>query len=62
MLGPLEEMLAMDGTLPPKALELASVTFRNNLRLQKLVNTLLDLSRIEAAVYRHRLNRRTWPL
>ena len=34
--------------LPPAVTELLSVTHRNGLRLQKLVNTLLDFSRIEA--------------
>lgn len=48
ILGPLEEMMAMDGTLPPAVAEMASVTHRNGLRLQKLVNALLDFSRIEA--------------
>jgi PAS domain S-box-containing protein len=56
MLGPLEEMLAMNASLPAGAVELASITQRNCLRLQKLVNTLLDFSRIEAgrtqALYR----------
>ncbi len=48
MLGPLEEMLAMDRDLPPAVREMVSVTHRNGLRLQKLVNSLLDFSRIEA--------------
>ncbi len=48
MLGPLEEMLAMRGELPEAARELTAMTHRNGLRLQKLVNTLLDFSRIEA--------------
>ena len=48
MLGPLEEMLAMNASLPAAATELASIAHRNCLRLQKLVNTLLDFSRIEA--------------
>jgi PAS domain S-box-containing protein len=48
MLGPLEEMLAMNEPLSPELVELLSVTHRNGLRLQKLVNTLLDFSRIEA--------------
>jgi len=47
MLGPLEELLRRDG-MPPADLDLLSVTHRNGLRLQKLVNTLLDFSRIEA--------------
>ena len=48
MLGPLEEMLAMDRVLAPAVSKLVSVTHRNGLRLQKLVNSLLDFSRIEA--------------
>jgi PAS domain S-box-containing protein len=48
MLGPLEEILATSATLPPVVAELLSVTYRNGLRLQKLVNSLLDFSRIEA--------------
>ncbi len=48
MLGPLEEMLANGANLPPSMAELVSVTYRNGLRLQKLVNSLLEFSRIEA--------------
>ncbi len=48
MLGPLEEILAMNGGVPQDVRELAELTHRNGLRLQKLVNTLLDFSRIEA--------------
>ncbi|MGY2047981.1 response regulator [Methylobacterium sp. JK268] len=49
MLGPLEELLAKpDGALAPDARALATVAHRNSLRLLKLVNTLLDFSRIEA--------------
>ena len=48
MLGPLEEMLAMSSPLSPEVRDLLSVTQRNGLRLQRLVNTLLDFSRIEA--------------
>jgi PAS domain S-box-containing protein len=48
MLGPLEELLASaNGTLSGKRREL-DLIYRNCLRLQKLVNTLLDFSRIEA--------------
>jgi signal transduction histidine kinase len=49
MLGPVEDVLAR---LPdqgrPEDRELLAVAHRNGLRLQKLVNTLLDFSRIEA--------------
>jgi PAS domain S-box-containing protein len=47
MLGPVEEMLA-DGDLPPSYRDVLMLTHRNGLRLRKLVNTLLDFSRIEA--------------
>ncbi|MGA2881833.1 MAG: ATP-binding protein [Bryobacteraceae bacterium] len=48
MLGPLEELLGANDAIPPRVTELLSVTYRNGLRLQKLVNTLLEFSRIEA--------------
>ena len=49
MLGPLEELLAKpEGALPAGGRALAEVAHRNGLRLLKLVNTLLDFSRIEA--------------
>jgi PAS domain S-box-containing protein len=49
MLGPIEEALNDRGTpLPPQHRERLEVVQRNGLRLQKLVNTLLDFSRIEA--------------
>ncbi len=49
MLGPVEDALAeTDGTLPPAQRERLEVVHRNGLRLKKLVNTLLDFSRIEA--------------
>jgi len=48
MLGPLEEALAIGNDLPAKVNEHLAVAHRNGLRLQKLVNTLLDFSRIEA--------------
>lgn len=49
MLGPLEDLLQqVDGTLPPEQREQLEVAHRNSLRLLKLVNTLLDFSRIEA--------------
>ena len=47
MLGPLEDMLAQDHTSIADR-ERLEVTHRNSLRLLKLVNTLLDFSRIEA--------------
>src|SRR5262245_12950628 len=47
MLGPLEETPAHP-SLPPQHLQDLSLVHRNGLRLLKLVNTLLDFSRIEA--------------
>ncbi len=47
MLGPLEDAL-YDPQLAPAQRERISVAHRNSLRLLKLVNTLLDFSRIEA--------------
>ena len=48
MLGPVEELLAAPDGKPPKERELLDLAHRNGLRLQKLVNALLDFSRIEA--------------
>ena len=50
MLGPIEDALAAsDGEqLPPLQRERLEVVYRNGLRLQRLVNSLLDFSRIEA--------------
>ncbi len=49
MLGPLLDTLSQqNGPLPPRAAEELAVVHRNGLRLLKLVNTLLDFSRIEA--------------
>jgi signal transduction histidine kinase len=49
LLGPAEEMLARKyGRLSSDAAEQIEVIHRNALRLQRLVNTLLDFSRIEA--------------
>jgi PAS domain S-box-containing protein len=49
MLGPLEDALAdAYGPLPPDAAASLSTSHRNALRLLKLVNTMLDFSRIEA--------------
>lgn len=47
MLGPLEDMLAND-KLSPQLSETLRVAHRNSIRLLKLVNTLLDFSRLEA--------------
>jgi len=48
MLGPLEEAIADGERLPPEARERVRVVHRNGMRLLKLVNGLLDFSRIEA--------------
>ena len=49
MLGPIEDILAKpDGQVYPENRELLEVVHRSGLRLQRLVNTLLDFSRIEA--------------
>ena len=49
MLGPVEDALAsLNEPLPPSQRERLEVVHRNGLRLQRLVNTLLDFSRIEA--------------
>ena len=47
MLGPLEDMLAQNNVAPSDR-ERLEVTHRNSMRLLKLVNTLLDFSRLEA--------------
>jgi PAS domain S-box-containing protein len=57
MLGPLEDVLnKRDQTIAPEDLRQIETVHRNGLRLLKLVNTLLDFSRIEAgriqALYR----------
>ena len=49
MLGPLEELQReAAGRLPDDAVQALATAHRNSLRLLKLVNTLLDFSRIEA--------------
>ncbi len=48
MLGPLEQSLAEADRLPPEERERVRVARRNGMRLLKLVNALLDFSRIEA--------------
>lgn len=48
MLGPIEDMLAADAGLAPEQRQRLEVAHRNSMRLLKLVNTLLDFSRIEA--------------
>jgi signal transduction histidine kinase len=48
MLGPLEEEISTLAIAKPDAAERLSVVHRNGMRLLRLVNTLLDFSRIEA--------------
>jgi len=49
MLGPVADVLAdLDGSTFEPQRESLEIAYRNGLRLQKLVNTLLDFSRIEA--------------
>lgn len=48
MLGPLEEMLNNDSQLGESDRENIAITHRNAVRLLKLVNSLLDFSRIES--------------
>uniref|UniRef100_Q01RZ5 histidine kinase n=1 Tax=Solibacter usitatus (strain Ellin6076) TaxID=234267 RepID=Q01RZ5_SOLUE len=49
MLSPVEELLAQERTAAdPEQRHLLELVHRNGLRLQRLVNTLLDFSRIEA--------------
>jgi PAS domain S-box-containing protein len=47
MLGPLENLLAKDGSLAPEDRQELITAHRNSLRLLKLVNSLLDFSRVE---------------
>ena len=48
LLGPLEELLGRTETISPELRPAIEVAHRNALRLLKLVNTLLEFSRIEA--------------
>ncbi|MBI0329662.1 ATP-binding protein [Burkholderia plantarii] len=48
MLGPIEELLAVPDQFPPAAIPALQVAHRNGLRLLRLVNSLLDFSRLEA--------------
>jgi signal transduction histidine kinase/CheY-like chemotaxis protein len=57
MLGPLEDALRHPQDLPPQRLEEVTVAHRNALRLLRLVNTLLDFSRVEAGRVQARFER-----
>ncbi|MDQ2773623.1 MAG: HAMP domain-containing histidine kinase [Acidobacteriota bacterium] len=48
LLGPLAETLANAHALPSETVDALQIAQRNGLRLQKLVNSLLEFSRIEA--------------
>ncbi len=49
MLGPLEDLVSKPaGAIPDEYREMLNLVYRSGLRLQRLVNTLLDFSRIEA--------------
>ena len=48
MIGPLESVLRSDVAVAPQVREQVETAHRNSLRLLKLVNSLLDFSRIEA--------------
>ncbi|HWF90861.1 MAG TPA: response regulator [Terriglobales bacterium] len=48
MLGPLEDLLSETAEIAPQYHDQLDIAHRNSLRLLKLVNTLLDFSRIEA--------------
>jgi GAF domain-containing protein len=48
MLGPIEDLLRGDDALVPRQVEQLTMVRRNSQRLLKLVNSLLDFSRIEA--------------
>ncbi len=48
MLGPMEDLLGIQSTLGPEDREVVGLMQRNALRLLRLVNTLLDFSRMEA--------------
>jgi signal transduction histidine kinase/DNA-binding response OmpR family regulator len=48
MMGPLEDAIAEPGELSPRNRERLELAHRSSLRLLKLVNTLLEFSRIEA--------------
>ena len=48
MLGPIDDLLSMSAELPPSARGQLEVVNRNGVRLLRLVNMLLDFSRIEA--------------
>lgn len=56
LLGPVEDML-LDSRISPDNKERLDLAYRNALRMQKLVNTLLEFSRIEAGRVEGRFSR-----
>jgi signal transduction histidine kinase len=48
MLGPMEDLLSRGEPLPPEDLDLLHIAYRNGIRLQKLVNSLLDFALVQA--------------
>ena len=48
MIGPLADALEAGADMPPQQRERLDLAYRNSLRLQRLVNSLLDFSRMEA--------------
>ncbi|MGH6795522.1 MAG: ATP-binding protein [Methylocella sp.] len=61
MLGPLEDALRHADELPPVRREEVEVAHRNALRLLRLVNALLDFSRVEAGRLQARFERTDLP-
>src|SRR5579871_1102411 len=55
LLGPLEDALHDDDGTPPELRERLGTAYRNGLRLSRLVNSLLDFSRVEAGEARPQL-------
>ena len=61
IMGPVEELRARTAVRDPAARQELEVIHRNGLRLGKLVNTLLDFSRIKAGRMEARYEPVTWP-
>ncbi len=56
ILGPLEELMREADSIPARAFQALETTHRNAMRLLKLVNTLLDFSRIESGRHKARFS------
>jgi signal transduction histidine kinase len=61
MLGPLQDALEAGNDLPPAQRQGLTVAHRNAVRLLKLVNSLLDFSRVEAGARTPPSSPPTWP-